>query len=144
MKSCVVLMDILSYNRYYLLIVRFTMGLMVMSNTSTYSVITFNLKELQAAFVSFKTRFGAAIALHIQESVNPTEWITEKAPEPHDVYWPFFTVSFIKRWISKLVVYVACAFITVLFLIPVAIVQGLTHLDQLEMWFPFLKGILRL
>ncbi|KAG4926471.1 hypothetical protein JHK85_052957 [Glycine max] len=101
-------------------------------------------KELQAAFVSFKTRFGAAIALHIQESVNPTEWITEKAPEPHDVYWPFFTVSFIKRWISKLVVYVACAFITVLFLIPVAIVQGLTHLDQLEMWFPFLKGILRL
>ncbi|KAJ1398737.1 Calcium-dependent channel, 7TM region, putative phosphate [Sesbania bispinosa] len=53
-------------------------------------------KEVPAAFVSFKTRFGAAIALHIQEGVNPTEWITEQAPEPHDVYWPFFTVSFIK------------------------------------------------
>ncbi|KAL2335480.1 hypothetical protein Fmac_016693 [Flemingia macrophylla] len=101
-------------------------------------------KEVRAAFVSFKTRFGAAIALHIQESVNPTEWITEKAPEPHDVYWPFFTVSFIKRWISKLVVFVACTSLTVLFLIPVAIVQGLTHLDQLETWFPFLRGILRL
>ncbi|XP_027358106.1 CSC1-like protein HYP1 isoform X2 [Abrus precatorius] len=101
-------------------------------------------KEVRAAFVSFKTRFGAAIALHIQESVNPTEWITEKAPEPHDVYWPFFTVSFIKRWISKLVVFVACTSLTVLFFIPVALVQGLTHLDQLETWFPFLKGILRL
>ncbi|XP_020222807.1 CSC1-like protein HYP1 isoform X2 [Cajanus cajan] len=101
-------------------------------------------KEVRAAFVSFKTRFGAAIALHIQESVNPTEWITEKAPEPHDVYWPFFTVSFIKRWISKLVVFVACTSLTVLFLIPVAIVQGLTNLDQLETWFPFLRGILRL
>ncbi|KAK7316328.1 hypothetical protein VNO77_35281 [Canavalia gladiata] len=101
-------------------------------------------KEVRAAFVSFKTRFGAAIALHIQESVNPTEWITEKAPEPHDVYWPFFTVSFIRRWISKLVVFVACTTLTVLFLIPVAIVQGLANLDQLETWFPFLKGLLRL
>ncbi|AES74766.2 putative calcium-dependent channel, 7TM region phosphate [Medicago truncatula] len=101
-------------------------------------------KEVPAAFVSFKTRFGAAIALHIQEGVNPTEWITEEAPEPHDVYWPFFTVSFLKRWISKLVVYVAYTTLTVLFLIPVAIVQGLTHLEQLETFFPFLKGVLRL
>nr|XP_027187716.1 CSC1-like protein HYP1 isoform X2 [Cicer arietinum] len=101
-------------------------------------------KEVPAAFVSFKTRFGAAIALNIQEGVNPTEWITEEAPEPHDVYWPFFTVSFLKRWISKLVVFVAYTSLTILFLIPVAIVQGLTHLDQLETLFPFLKGILRL
>ncbi|PNX77536.1 ERD (early-responsive to dehydration stress) family protein [Trifolium pratense] len=101
-------------------------------------------KEVPAAFVSFKTRFGAAIALHIQEGVDPTEWITEEAPEPHDVYWPFFTVSFLKRWISKLVVFVAYTSLTIVFLIPVAIVQGLTHLDQLETLFPFLKGILRL
>ncbi|XP_058722711.1 CSC1-like protein HYP1 isoform X1 [Vicia villosa] len=100
--------------------------------------------EVPAAFVSFKTRFGAAIALHIQEGVNPTEWITEEAPEPHDVHWPFFTVSFLKRWISKLVVFVAYSTLTILFFIPVAIVQGLTHLDQLETLFPFLKGVLRL
>lgn len=47
-----------------------------------------------------------------------------------------------KKWISKLVVYVAYTVITILFLIPVVIVQGLTHLDQLEIWLPFLKGIL--
>ncbi|XP_057436035.1 CSC1-like protein HYP1 [Lotus japonicus] len=101
-------------------------------------------KEVPAAFVSFKSRFGAAIALNIQEGVNPTDWITEQAPEPHDVYWPFFSVTFIKRWISKLVAFVACNALTILFLIPVALVQGLTHLDQLETMFPSLRGILRL
>ncbi|XP_004491850.1 CSC1-like protein HYP1 isoform X2 [Cicer arietinum] len=101
-------------------------------------------KEVPAAFVSFKSRFGAAIALNIQEGVNPTQWITEQAPEPHDVYWPFFSVTFIRRWISKLVAFVACNALTILFLIPVALVQGLTHLDQLETMFPSLKGMLRL
>lgn len=47
-------------------------------------------EELPAAFVSFKSRFGAAVALHIQQGVNPTEWVTEQAPEPQDVHWPFF------------------------------------------------------
>lgn len=100
------------------------------------------LIEVPAAFVLFKSRFGAATALHIQQGVNPTEWVTEQAPEPHDVHWPFFSASFLKRWILKLVVIVACIVLTVLFLVPVVIVQGLTHLDQLEIWFPFLKGIL--
>uniref|UniRef100_A0A5B7B8V7 Putative CSC1-like protein HYP1 isoform X1 n=1 Tax=Davidia involucrata TaxID=16924 RepID=A0A5B7B8V7_DAVIN len=99
-------------------------------------------KEVPAAFVSFKSQFGAAIALHIQQRVNPTEWVTERAPEPQDVYWPFFSASFIKKWIFKLVVIVAYIILTVLFLVPVVIVQGLTNLDQLETWFPFLKSIL--
>ncbi|TKY65146.1 CSC protein HYP1 [Spatholobus suberectus] len=101
-------------------------------------------KEVPAAFVSFKSRFDAAIALNIQEGVNPTDWITEQAPEPHDVYWPFFSVTFIRRWISKLVAYVACNVLTILFFIPVALVQGLTHLDQLETMFPSLRCILRM
>ncbi|XVF16675.1 hypothetical protein REPUB_Repub10bG0052700 [Reevesia pubescens] len=101
-------------------------------------------EEVPAAFVSFKSRFGAAIALHIQQGINPTEWVTERAPEPKDVYWPFFAASFIKRWISKIVVVVAYIALTILFLIPVVVVQGLTHLDQLETWFPFLKSVLSL
>ncbi|KAL1360857.1 hypothetical protein HN51_006235 [Arachis hypogaea] len=100
-------------------------------------------KEVPAAFVSFKSRFGAATALKIQGGINPTNWITEKAPEPHDVYWPFFSVTFIRRWISKLVAFIAFIVLTILFLIPVALVQGLTHLDQLETMFPALKDILR-
>lgn len=99
-------------------------------------------KEVPAAFVSFKSRFAAAVTLGIQQGLNPTEWITEPAPDPHDVHWPFFSASFMKKWISNVVVTIAYIILTVLFLIPVAIVQGLTHLDQLETWFPFVKGIL--
>ncbi|KAE8710194.1 CSC1-like protein [Hibiscus syriacus] len=98
--------------------------------------------EVRAAFVSFKSRYGAAVAFHMQQSTNPTEWVTELAPEPHDVYWPFFSSTFMKRWLSKIVVVVACILLTILFLIPVLLVQGLTNLNQLEIWFPFLKSIL--
>ncbi|CAH9139281.1 unnamed protein product [Cuscuta epithymum] len=101
-------------------------------------------KEVQAAFVSFKTRFGAAVALNIRQSSNPTEWVTEPSPDPEDVYWPFFSASFFKRWFCNVAVYTACVVLTVLFLIPVLIVQGLTHLEQLEIWFPFLTGVLRM
>ncbi|KAH7532678.1 hypothetical protein FEM48_Zijuj04G0047600 [Ziziphus jujuba var. spinosa] len=101
-------------------------------------------QEVPAAFVSFKSRLGAAIAFHIPQGVNPTEWVAERAPEPQDVHWPFFSSSFIKIWIFKLVVVVACVSLTILFLIPVLIVQGLTNLEQLETWFPFLESILKL
>ncbi|XP_050373012.1 CSC1-like protein At1g69450 isoform X2 [Argentina anserina] len=99
-------------------------------------------EEVRAAFVSFKSRYGAAIAFHLQQSTNPTRWVSELAPEPHDVYWPFFSSSFIRRWISKLVVIVACILLTILFLIPVVLVQGLTNLTQLEVYFPFLTSVL--
>ncbi|MFS7897405.1 putative calcium-dependent channel, 7TM region phosphate [Helianthus anomalus] len=101
-------------------------------------------KEVPAAFVSFKSRLGAAVALHVQQGENPTEWLTERAPEPEDVYWPFFSASFISRWIGNVMVIFACVILTILFFIPVIIVQGLTNLDQLETWFPFLKGILKI
>ncbi|XP_062111373.1 CSC1-like protein At1g69450 [Humulus lupulus] len=104
--------------------------------------VSFTGEEVRAAFVSFKSRYGAAAAFHMQQSINPTHWVTEEAPEPHDVYWPFFSSSFMRRWISKLVIVVACILLTILFLIPVVIVQGLTNLSQLEIWFPFLKSFL--
>ncbi|CAK9186148.1 unnamed protein product [Ilex paraguariensis] len=99
-------------------------------------------REVRAAFVSFKSRYGAAVALNIQQSTNPTQWVTEQAPEPHDVYWPFFSSSFMRTWISKLVIIFACVLLTALFLLPVLVVQGLTNLSQLEVWFPFLTSIL--
>ncbi|KAI3763653.1 hypothetical protein L2E82_13647 [Cichorium intybus] len=99
-------------------------------------------EEVRAAFVSFKSRYGAAIAINMLQGNNPTQWLTEQAPEPQDVYWPFFSSTFMGRWISKLVVIVSCALLTILFLIPVFIVQGLTNLAQLEIYFPSLEGIL--
>ena len=111
-----------------------------MSDGNPHSCSMF--KEARAAFVFFKSRYGAATAFHMQQSVNPTQWITEPAPEPRDVYWPFFSESFMRRWISKLVVIVVSILFTILFLIPVVIVQGLTNLGQLEVLFPFLTSIL--
>ncbi|KAL4581797.1 hypothetical protein LXL04_006325 [Taraxacum kok-saghyz] len=101
-----------------------------------------NGKEHRAAFVSFKSRIGAAVTLHIQQGPNPTEWLTEQAPEDRDIYWAFFSTSFLTRWIGNVVVVIACVILTILFFIPVVIVQGLTNLYTLEAWFPFLKGIL--
>ncbi|BAT99068.1 hypothetical protein LR48_Vigan06g122000 [Vigna angularis] len=99
-------------------------------------------EEARAAFVFFRSRLGAATAFHIKQSVNPTQWITEFAPEPRDVYWPFFSESFMRRWISKLVVVVVCTLFTISFLLPVVFVQGLTNLNELEILFPFLTSLL--
>ncbi|KAJ8433245.1 hypothetical protein Cgig2_023197 [Carnegiea gigantea] len=100
------------------------------------------VKQVRSAFVSFRSRYGAAVALKLQQSEKPTEWITEQAPEPNDVYWPFFHSSFLKTWISKVVVIVTCILLTALFLIPVVIAQSLANLTKLEAWFPFLETIL--
>ena len=108
----------------------------------TVSFCVTTIQELPAAFVSFKSQFGAAVALHIRQAVNPTEWLTEAAPQIQDVHWSFFSTSFIARWIRELAAIFAYIAITILFLVPVVFVQGLANLNQLETWFPFLKGIL--
>lgn len=82
------------------------------------------------------------MALHMPQSVNPTYWLTEPAPEPHDVHWPFFSASFMQKWLSKIVIAFACLILTTLFLVPVVLVQGLTNLSALEYFFPFLTLIL--
>ncbi|KAG9439865.1 hypothetical protein H6P81_020030 [Aristolochia fimbriata] len=103
-----------------------------------------HLIEVPAAFVFFKSRYGAAIASRMQQSINPIEWITEEAPEPQDVYWPFFSASFLERWIFKMVVVIATIILTIVFLIPVVFVQGLTNMDQLQILLPFMKPILNI
>ncbi|KAL8161496.1 hypothetical protein V2J09_012985 [Rumex salicifolius] len=111
-------------------------------NLRSHRGVSLAAAEVRAAFVSFKSQYGAAVALSLQQSTNPTEWIAERAPEPRDVYWPFFQTSFLRNWISKVVVLVVSILITALFVLPVLLVQGLTNLDQLEALFPFLTSIL--
>ncbi|XP_047047040.1 CSC1-like protein HYP1 [Lolium rigidum] len=101
-------------------------------------------QEISAAFVSFKSRYAAANAIYIRQSDNPTEWQTEHAPDPHDVYWPNFSTTFMERWISKFIVFVASVLLIIVFLIVVAFIQGLTYMEQLEAWLPFLKNILEI
>lgn len=108
------------------------------------SMLYQNQKELPAAFVSFRSRYGAATASRVVQSSNPLLWVTQPAPEPRDIYWPFLSAPYIQIWISKFVVVVAVFFLTILFLVPVTFVQGLTQLTELEAFLPFLKKVLKI
>ncbi|XP_021637712.2 calcium permeable stress-gated cation channel 1 isoform X3 [Hevea brasiliensis] len=63
---------------------------------------------MPAAFVSFKSRWGAAVCAQTQQSRNPTLWLTEWAPEPRDVYWqnlpiPYVSLAIRRKFIKSLI-----------------------------------------
>lgn len=101
------------------------------------------LQECPAAFVFFKSRFAAVIAAQVLQASNPMLWVTELAPEPHDVYWANLWIPFRQLWIRKLAVLLATIAFMLVFLIPVTFVQGLTQLDHLTQTFPFMRKILK-
>lgn len=100
-------------------------------------------KELPAAFVSFKSRYGAAVAAQVRQSSNPMLWVTELAPEPRDVHWSNLSISPRQLWFRKIVILLGTVSLTISFLIPVTFVQGLSQLDMLQRYFPFLRKVLR-
>ncbi|XP_043713891.1 CSC1-like protein RXW8 isoform X2 [Telopea speciosissima] len=100
-------------------------------------------KECGAAFVFFRTRYAAVVASRVLQSSNPMLWVTDLAPEPEDVYWSNLSIHYRQLWLRQIATLLASFVFTVLFLIPVTVVQGLTQLDQLQQKLPFLKGILK-
>lgn len=70
-------------------------------------------------------------------------WVTDLAPEPHDVYWSNLCIPYKQLWIRRIATLLAAIVFMFLFLIPVTLVQGLTQLDQLQEAFPFLRGVLQ-
>ncbi|KAL5573403.1 hypothetical protein UlMin_023000 [Ulmus minor] len=99
---------------------------------------------MAAAFVSFKTRWGAAVCAQTQQSRNPTVWLTEWAPEPRDVYWDNLAIPYVSLSIRRLIIAVAFFFLTFFFMIPIALVQSLANLEDIEKAVPFLKPIIEL
>ncbi|KAL5990144.1 Calcium permeable stress-gated cation channel 1 [Asimina triloba] len=97
---------------------------------------------MPAAFVSFKTRWGAAVCAQTQQARNPTLWLTEWAPEPRDVYWHNLAIPFVSLSVRRLIIAVAFFFLTFFFMIPIAIVQSLANLEGIERAAPFLKPII--
>lgn len=100
-------------------------------------------KECPAAFVFFKTRFDAVVVAEVLQSSNPMLWVTELAPEPHDIYWSNLCIPYRQLWIRKLATLLGAIVFMFVFLIPVTFIQGLTQLEQLAHAFPFLRGILK-
>ncbi|XP_071721465.1 CSC1-like protein At1g32090 [Rutidosis leptorrhynchoides] len=97
---------------------------------------------MQAAFVSFNSRWGAAICAQTQQSKNPIIWLTDWAPEPRDVYWKNLAISFVSLTIRKLVISVAVFALVFFYIIPIAFVQSLANLDGLEKVAPFLRPLI--
>ncbi|KAK7849882.1 csc1-like protein [Quercus suber] len=103
-----------------------------------------------SAFVSFKTRYAAAAARHVRLSSNPMLWVTKMAPEPQDVDWSNLDRPFRQFWTRKMGTLVATIAFIFVFLYPMAFVQVLTQLDELEKTylvqkaFPFLGELLKI
>ncbi|XP_027088829.1 calcium permeable stress-gated cation channel 1 isoform X1 [Coffea arabica] len=99
---------------------------------------------MPAAFVSFKTRWGAAVCAQTQQSSNPTLWLTEWASEPRDVYWPNLAIPYVSVSIRRLIIGVAFFFLTFFFMIPIAFVQSLANIEYIEQKAPFLKPLIEI
>lgn len=98
---------------------------------------------MPAAFVSFKSRWGAAVCAQTQQSSNPTLWLTEWAPEPRDVYWSNLAIPFVELTIRRLIMAVALFFLTFFFMIPIAFVQSLANIEGIKKVAPFLRSLIK-
>ncbi|CAN1341242.1 CSC1-like protein RXW8 [Linum perenne] len=99
--------------------------------------------ECPVAFVFFKTRYAAVVATQMLQSTNPMLWVTQEAPEPHDVLWSSLSIPYKQLWLRKIATLLAAIVFMFLFLVPVTFVQGLTQLEKLSTTFPFLTGLLK-
>ncbi|MBA0834993.1 hypothetical protein Goarm_007306 [Gossypium armourianum] len=99
---------------------------------------------LPVAFVSFKSRWGAAVCAQTQQSKNPTLWLTDWAPEPRDVYWRNLAIPFVSLTIRKLIISLSVFALVFFYMIPIAFVQSLANLEGLERVAPFLRPVIEL
>ncbi|GMH22577.1 hypothetical protein Nepgr_024420 [Nepenthes gracilis] len=99
---------------------------------------------MPVAFVSFNSRWGAAVCAQTQQSTNPTLWLTSWAPEPRDVYWHNLAIPFVSLSIRRLVIGIAVFALVFFYMIPIAFVQSLANLEGLERVAPFLRTVIEM
>ncbi|KAK1305026.1 UDP-glycosyltransferase 85A7 [Acorus calamus] len=97
---------------------------------------------MPVAFVTFDSRWGAAVCAQTQQTKNPTHWLTDWAPEPHDVYWKNLAIPFVYLSIRRLIISVSVFALVFFYMIPIAFVQSLANLEGLEKVFPFLRPLI--
>lgn len=95
-----------------------------------------------AAFVSFNSRWGAAVCAQTQQSKYPTLWSTNWAPEPRDVYWNNLAIPFVSLILRRLVIAIVMFALVFFYMIPIAFVQSLANLEGLEKVAPFLRPLI--
>ncbi|XP_040384280.1 CSC1-like protein At1g32090 isoform X2 [Oryza brachyantha] len=97
---------------------------------------------MPVAFVTFDSRWGAAVCAQTQQSKNPTQWLTDWAPEPRDVYWENLAIPFFSLSIRKFLISVAVFALVFFYMIPIAFVQSLANLEGIEKVAPFLRPVI--
>lgn len=107
-------------------------------------VVSNSKSIIPAAFVSFKSRWAAAVCAQTQQTRNPTLWLTNWAPEPRDIYWDNLAIPYVSLAIRKLIIGVAFFFLTFFFMVPIALVQSLANIEGIEKALPFLKPIIEM
>ncbi|KAB8113855.1 hypothetical protein EE612_052996 [Oryza sativa] len=97
---------------------------------------------MPVAFVTFDSRWGAAVCAQTQQSKNPTQWLTDWAPEPRDVYWQNLAIPFFSLSIRKFLISIAVFALVFFYMIPIAFVQSLANLEGIEKVAPFLRPVI--
>jgi hypothetical protein len=96
---------------------------------------------MRAGFVSFDSRWGAAVCAQTQQSRDHTKWLTEWAPEPRDVYWNNLAIRYMLLNSRRLIVTILATVMCLFFLLAVGAVQVLANLEELIKYLPFLKPL---
>ncbi|KAG0566868.1 hypothetical protein KC19_7G094000 [Ceratodon purpureus] len=93
-------------------------------------------KEVPTAFVTVRTRWGAAVTAQTQQSVNPMQWVTQWAPEPRDIDWPNMEIPYNQIFIRKIVAAVLAIALTFIYYPIVLGVKVLENLDTVKKYLP--------
>lgn len=97
---------------------------------------------MKAGFVSFHTRWGAAVCAQTQQSKDSTRWLTEWAPEARDVYWDNLSIRYMELNSRRLLIGLIIFLMVFFFMIPITFVQSLANLDALDKNVQFLKPLI--
>lgn len=97
---------------------------------------------MKAGFVSFNTRWGAAVCAQTQQSKDSTCWLTEWAPEARDVCWDNVAIPYMELNSRRVFICILLFLMAFFFMIPITFVQSLANLDTLDKNFRFLKPLI--
>ncbi|CAM6086043.1 unnamed protein product [Calypogeia fissa] len=109
----------------------------------TQSVTKTDMTE-GAALVFFNSRRAAAEASQEKHSPFADRWEVLPAPEPRAVIWETMHISFYQRMVREKVVYVIVFFVIVFYMIPIIFIAGLSTIDNLTKYLPFLKPVVKI
>ncbi|XP_024516363.1 CSC1-like protein At1g62320 isoform X1 [Selaginella moellendorffii] len=98
--------------------------------------------KLPVAFVTFDSRWGAAVCAQTQQTKDPTKWLAEWAPEPRDVYWRNLAIPYMELYFRKIAITAAVVVLILFFMIPVTFVQSLANIEDIERTVKFLRPVI--